>query len=202
MENGHKTEDDKLRAELLSILNQSLASDQPSSAARTATQPIEPPIGRTKAEQYSIEEQIAQLRKQLTESYSIFMNARDALSSISFVGIDEKLKRESNQLMGKIDQQTVLVAEQPKDFMFDANVQKVGNIDELNTFFRVVKQLDNGIRNMERNHKLMADLNEDVADAVYVDNQYVRTVKETLSKTASMETIRMAEDLVNLQMKE
>lgn len=43
----------------------------------------------------TIEEQILQLRKQLAESHAIFTSARDSLASISFVGIEKHIARQS-----------------------------------------------------------------------------------------------------------
>lgn len=55
----------------------------------TAAQPATSTSSRT------IEQQILQLRKQLAESHAIFTTARDSLASISFVGIERHIARQS-----------------------------------------------------------------------------------------------------------
>lgn len=151
------------------------------------------------AKQYSIEQQISQLRKQLNESYLVFTNARDTLSSISFVNIEQKFKQESVILTEKLDSDQLLfdakgaettehlkeLNEQTKQNIFNTK-KHAGSIAELNTFFRVINQLQMGIKNMEKNHKLMADLNTEVAEAIHevsLKKQYVNDVKEKLAKT-------------------
>lgn len=155
-------------------------------------------------QQYSIEQQILQLRKQLDESYSVFINARDALSGISFVNIEQNFKRESSVLTDKLDSELLLsddsskvtkhlneLNEKTKQNMFDIK-KHAGSIGELNTFFRVVNQLQKGIRNMEQNHKLMSDLNKEVADSICIDKQYVNNVKNNLDQA-----YKIAEDPEN-----
>ena len=50
-------------------------------------------------EKCTLEDQIAQVRHQLSESYKLFSSAHDTLAALTFVGIENKFKLESESII-------------------------------------------------------------------------------------------------------
>lgn len=153
----------------------------------------------------TIEQQITQLRKQLSESYSLFMAARDSLASISFLNIDQQMGRKTAAALAAanshLDAATTNLDFGPDSVEFlTAMRHRVGDIPEVATFFRVVGRLQDGIKRMEVNHKLWSDLSDDVDGQVVVDRGYVEDVRSRLGQQVSADELELAERMVDEQM--
>lgn len=194
--------DPTLRALLERIVQQaseSLSTDTNLVAHHTTTTNTDSPTDRP---QLTIDERITQMRKQLSESYNLFMAARDSLASISFLNLDKQMASKTAAAMATASAH-VDAATNSLEFGEDsvafltAMRHRVGDVPEVATFFRVVGRLQDGIKRMEMNHEMMAELNEDVDGAVLADRGYVEDVRKRLDDNVSTDELAMAERLVD-----
>lgn len=158
----------------------------------------------------TIEQQISALMKNLKDSYQLFINARDSLANISFVDINEKLKIDTtvaeNLQCNQMDFFDSVTNNTIKNYINTLN-QKITNsvqatepntnnnnrnninIPELNTFFRIVNTLQDGIRKMEKNHEILSELNNTIVDAVKTINQNSIKIQEQIMDITKIETV-------------
>lgn len=150
----------------------------------------------------TIEQQITQLRKQLSESYNLFMSARDSLASISFLNLDKQMASKTAAAMATANAH-LNAATDNLEFSGEsvaflmAMRHRVGDVPEVATFFRVVARLQEGMKRMEVNHKLWSELNEDVNGAVMADRGYVDDVRKRLDEKVSPDELELAERMVD-----
>lgn len=178
-----KMDDEKLRSALLALLSEDTEQQQQITEPIPAVPPPPPPPIR----QLNIEEQISQLRRQLSDSYTVFASARDSLASISFAGIKSKFHQQTQSIQEQMDGSqeaagatTTTTTNKPNIF----NVTKEANkIPELGQFFRIVGNLQQGMQRMETTHKLMSDLDETISVAMRLDGESVAKMRQELAET-------------------
>lgn len=197
--------DDSLFAELSTILkNPDLKLQTSSSVGQTTIEPYNEAAAKEETRlQYSIEEQIFHLRRQLSRSYNLFMGARDTLAGISFVELEKKLQSSTVPIDNDQVAQTTSFGNNVNNDLNDeirsakklfAASKRATKNPELNTFFHVVAQLQDGIKDMEKNHTVMTELKDRVADALEADRQYVEDIMKRLAScTVSNEAFCRAE---------
>lgn len=153
-------DEEDLEAEINSLISHinSATFDQTKISA-----PIE-----TIIEPHAIEKQITKLKKELCDTQSMFVNAKNLLAGISFENVDENFANEVSAVGEKCQS---LLNEQCDDEtnFFDSlcNVMhQCHDIPELHAMVTAVQELKGGISKMEANHLLLADLYEDVWKSV------------------------------------
>lgn len=117
---------------------------------------------------YPIENQITKLKKELCDAQSMFINAKNLLSDISFENVDKNFVNEISSISEKCQ---LMLNDQCEEDNFFENLCKVihhqcHDIPELHTMATAVKELRRGILKMENNSVLLADLYEDVWKSV------------------------------------
>lgn len=193
-------DDDSLFAEISTILNKSDLKIQTCTSVDQTFVPYNDVAKEETRLQYGIDEQIFHLRRQLSHSYSLFTGARDTLAGISFVELENKFQSTTVPSNDQRTQTTSfknvieLCEEIRPEKELLANTKRVTKNPELNTFFHVVTQLKNGIKEMETNHTVMTALKERVAGAMEEDKQYVDDIMTSLAScTVSNEAFCRAE---------
>lgn len=181
-------DDDSLFAELSTIINKSDLKLQTCTSVGQTFVPHNDAAKEEKRLQYSIEEQIFHLRRQLSQSYNLFTGARDTLAGISFVKLENQIQSSTVPIdsekipetasFGNVNELSDEIRLAKK--LFAASKRTTKN-PELNTFFHVVAQLQNGIKDMETNHTVMTALKDRVADALEVDKEYVEGIMTRLA---------------------
>lgn len=200
--------DPKLRALIEQIVQQATedtvvptdTNRQPSTLAVVdSSEPCPPPLPPS---QLTIDQQITQLRKQLSDSYNLFMGARDTLAGISFLKLDQQMASKTAAAMAaasaQVDAATNSLEFGDETVSFLTSMRhRVTDSPEVATFFRVVARLQQGIARMEVNHRLMSDLNRDVDGAVSADRAYVDDVRKRLDEKVSADELALAERMVD-----
>lgn len=194
--------DPNLRALLEKIVQQATSSDVPTDTNRQPPQPTTTIVCPTDRSQLTIDQQITQLRKQLSESYNLFMAARDSLASISFLNLDKEMASKTAAAMATasahVDAATNGLEFGNESVAFlTAMRHRVGDVPEVATFFRVVGRLQEGIKRMETNHRLMSELNEDVDGAVVCNRDYVDDMRKGLDEKVSADELALAVRMVD-----
>lgn len=135
----------------------------------------------------TLDDKILNLRNQLRDSYDILIKTRDTLANISF----EKMKRGEGEHQAKgvfdNDVDEVLNAGSVKESLHRLNTKirgrvrqsgQVGNdldgqggylgtsVSEVNSFFRALDDLDEGIKKIEVHKTVLRSLNADVKEAI------------------------------------
>lgn len=119
-----------------------------------------------------IQNRIQHIRKQLDDTYNLFINAKEALSSISFDNLNEKMTTEesvstnSKEVLVVGDDLKIDVAKSLENLestpRSSGNVNKYEDIPELNKFFHVMADLKEGIKNISKHQESIAKLNADI----------------------------------------
>jgi hypothetical protein len=125
-----------------------------------------------------IDNQISTLRKQLEESHSMLVNTREILTNISITGVMDKVKQSESI-------QNLYSCQQAEDALQGKNVDEIfanttnfvekrqlnmteiaDSVPEIKQLFRTLQDLKQKMMEMEANHKLLADLNDDIECAI------------------------------------
>lgn len=202
MDKTTRTNDDNsLLAEISTILSKSdLKLQTCTSVGQTLESDNDAAMEETRL-QYSIEEQIRHLRRQLSQSYNLLTGARDTLAGISFVDLGNKLQsstvpididqRIQTASFGSVNELSDEIRSEKKLF---AATKSANKNPELKTFFHIVAQLKNGIKDMQTNYTVMTSLKDRVAEVLETDKQYVEDIKTRLAScTVSNEAFCKAE---------
>lgn len=143
-----------------------------------------------------IQQRIQHIRKQLDDTYNLFINAKDALSTITFDNLNDKL---CNEAVMSHDAKDVLVV--GADSKIDVakslenlnntprgsrNIGKYEDIPELNKFFNVMADLKEGIKNISKHQESIAELNSDIDNIM--DQVSVRSVEDQLESISLEDT--------------
>lgn len=135
-----------------------------------------------------IKHRIQHIRKQLDDTYNLFINAKEALSNISFENLNEKMTSETPQ--STTCQEVLVVGDDNKIDVAKSlanlestprcpeNLNKYENIPELNKFFHVMADLKEGIRNISKHQESIAKLNEEIDD--FEDNVKSNPIEDQL----------------------
>lgn len=118
-------------------------------------------------ESYPIAKQITKLKKELCDAQTMFVNAKNLLSNISFENVDKNFVNEISSIGEKC---LLMLNDQCGEENFFENlctvIHQCHDIPELHTMTSAVKELKCGISKMENNHLLLDDLYEDVWKSV------------------------------------
>lgn len=123
----------------------------------------------------TVEEQMFNLRNELRQSYEVITKARDTLANISF----EKMKQESYKLNHEnleTDIDVIMSTVSVKDSLSRLST-KIRNkareeiyrnsaIPEVNSFFRALDDLDEGIKGIETHKESLKTLNSEVKNSM------------------------------------
>lgn len=134
-----------------------------------------------------IQQRIVDIRKQLDDTYNIFVSAKEALSSISFEHLNEKMNETE---MTSPEPEDVLVVDSNSKVDIVKSLEKLGtvttkpnakyeDIPELNRFFRVMSDLKEGIKKINMHQESISELN---ADIEYMESANKQALDEQLSK--------------------
>uniref|UniRef100_A0A182QKK0 Uncharacterized protein n=1 Tax=Anopheles farauti TaxID=69004 RepID=A0A182QKK0_9DIPT len=146
---------------------------------------MHPHIELDSAHEDLIQQRINSIRMELDDTYNIFVNAQETLSSISFENLSERLSSDS---FPSITEQTPSTSHATRaspeiNLVRDANnrvdvaksleqlnvasldtqrAQAVEEIPELNKFFKVIYDLTEGIKKINGHQQSITELNEDI----------------------------------------
>uniref|UniRef100_A0A182JCS1 Uncharacterized protein n=1 Tax=Anopheles atroparvus TaxID=41427 RepID=A0A182JCS1_ANOAO len=148
--------------------------------------PQSEPSAGSMLESASVEEEdlfqqrINSIRMQLDDTYNIFVNARESLSSISFETLSERLNSDNLQSAScsnhtvddQFQQEITLVRDANNQVDVAKSLEQLnqdaqrGNpmedIPELNKFFKVISDLTEGIKKINGHQQSIKELNEDI----------------------------------------
>lgn len=128
----------------------------------------------------TLDDQILTLRNQLRDSYDILIKTRDTLANISF----DKMKSGEQEIKGvfESDVDEVLNADSLKESLLRLNTKIRGrahaessddyvgylstSVSEVNSFFRALDNLDEGMKKIEIHKSVLQALDRDVKKAV------------------------------------
>ena len=136
-----------------------------------------------------VTQQIYTLKKELDDSYELFINARDMLTNLSFKSIDKIFTKE----MDKITDNDIDVIISNNNFnkkTLDETIKKrikllkTNNtgVPELSKFFAILSNLKKAIQKMEKNQASFIDLSDKVETSIINDNNRVKAIKKKLEK--------------------
>lgn len=157
---------------------------------------LDEPLPVNSGTRETLDDKILGLRNQLRDSYDILIKTRDTLANISF----EKMKRKEGeeQVKGVFenDVDEVLNASSLKESLSRLNTKirsrarqsgqdgyggYLGtSVSEVNTFFRALDDLDEGIRKIEVHKSVLRSLNSDVKKAISGLEVDIEQTKEEL----------------------
>lgn len=151
----------------------------------------------TETDLYPIRKQITKLKKELSVTHGMFVNAKNLLSSISFKNVDENFVNEVSSIGEKCQQ---MLNDQCDDDNFFDNlcqiIHQCHDIPELHTIATAVNELKCGISKMENNHLLLDDLYEDVWKSVACsDSDNVFIIPQNLEENSTGRILDSVEDV-------
>lgn len=154
-------------------------------------------------ELYPIKKQIKKLRKELCDTQSMFVNAKNLLSKISFENVDKNFANEVSSIGEKC--QLMLNDQCEDDNFLDSLctiIHQCHDIPELHTMATAVKELKCGILKMENNHLLLADIYEDVWKSVACsDSDNTLLISQNLEESLAeriFDTMQASDDNLNV----
>uniref|UniRef100_A0A182UUZ0 Uncharacterized protein n=1 Tax=Anopheles merus TaxID=30066 RepID=A0A182UUZ0_ANOME len=131
-----------------------------------------------------IQQRINNIRMELDDTYNIFVNAQETLSSISFENLSERLSTdERRHSMAGPPGAVAMGPAQELALVHDANnrvdvaksleqlnvlpkeaqrTKSVEDIPELNAFFKVIQDLTEGIKKISSHQQSITELNQDI----------------------------------------
>lgn len=210
-------------AELQAQIQALIFDDTPTPAATSKSiPPTKLPYAETSTPQsISVAEQIRRLRQQLNTAHANFVNARDSLASISFVGIEKHFRQQSDTVLHATnlpepphydDDDDALSSTSSTAQATDTDSEdrrppataaqlagmlqyRVGDVPQLSKFFRVVGDLQTAIERMERTHGAWANLNADVQQSLQQNGEYVTQVQQYVDAAAEGAGVTEAEQV-------
>lgn len=144
-----------------------------------------------------IQQRITHIRKQLDDTYNLFLTAKEALSSITFDNLSEKLSNDAVTPSDTTENMLVVGADNKIDVAKSlenlnntprnsGTIDKYEEIPELNKFFNVMADLKEGIKNISKHQESIANLNADID--TFMDHVSSTSVEDQLENISLEDT--------------